>query len=106
MWTQRLARDAAGRLWLAWQTVADDLHYEVMAAELTASGLAAPENVSDHADDDWEPAICATADDRIVIAWDTYRNGSYDILVSRLASEGFLPGARHVDQRLSLPSPE
>lgn len=75
----RLARDARGRLWLAWQTVSDDLHYDVMLARLESGGLRDPVNVSRHPADDWEPSICATPDDRIVVAWDTYRNGSYDV---------------------------
>ncbi|MFH1923825.1 MAG: hypothetical protein ABIP48_28535 [Planctomycetota bacterium] len=75
----RLARDAQGRLMLAWQTVADDLHYEVMLARLGPDGLTATQDVSDHASDDWEPALVAAPDGRIVVAWDTYRNGSYDI---------------------------
>lgn len=75
----RLACDSRGRLWLAWQTVTDDLHYEVMLARLGPDGLAVPQNVSQHAADDWEPAVCTTPDGRIVVAWDTYRNGSYDV---------------------------
>lgn len=75
----RLARDARGQLWLAWQTVADDLHYEVLLARLDHDGLGAPVNVSEHPADDWEPALCVTSDGRIVVAWDTYRHGSYDV---------------------------
>jgi len=82
----RLARDAGGNLWLAWQTVADDLHYEVMLARLGPDGLSTPINVSEHAADDWEPAICSTPDGRIVVAWDTYRNGSYDVYLRQFAA--------------------
>ena len=82
----RLARDGQGRLWLAWQTVSDDLHYEVMLARLGPDGLAEPQNVSQHAADDWEPAVCATPDGRLVVAWDTYRNGSYDVYLREFTS--------------------
>jgi len=75
----RLTSDGRGRLWLAWQTVGEDLHYEVKLARLGPDGLRAVENVSEHAADDWEPALTAAPDGRIVVAWDTYRNGSYDI---------------------------
>jgi hypothetical protein len=75
----RLTRDKSGNLWLAWQTVADDLHYEVMLAKLGSDGLGAPINVSEHANDDWEPAVCAAPDGRVIVAWDSYRNGSFDI---------------------------
>lgn len=75
----RLARDKSGELWLAWQAVADNLHYEVMLAKLGGNDLGAAVNVSEDAADDWEPAICAAPDGRIVVAWDTYRHGSFDI---------------------------
>ncbi len=82
----RLARDGQGRLWLAWQTVDDTLHYEVMLARLTAQGLAPATNVSQHAADDWEPAVCTTSDGRIVVAWDTYRNGSFDVYLREFSA--------------------
>jgi len=82
----RLARDRQGRVWLAWQTVGDDLDYEVMLARLTADGLSEVVNVSDHPHDDWEPAICSTADGRIVVAWDSYRNGSYDVYLRQFTA--------------------
>jgi len=82
----RLARDKSGRLWLAWQTVGDDLHYEVMLSEFGPDGLSRPVNVSEHAGDDWEPALCASPDGRIVVAWDTYRNGSYDVYLRELSA--------------------
>ena len=84
----RLAADRAGNLWLTWQAVADDLHYEVMLAKLGPGGLAEPVNVSLHQADDWEPAICTTPDGRLVLAWDSYRNGSYDVYLREFAPEG------------------
>jgi hypothetical protein len=83
----RLARDAHGNLWLAWQTVADNLHYELFVARLGPKGLAEPLNVSQSPADDWEPAICSTPDGRLVIAWDTYRNGSYDVYLREFAAD-------------------
>ncbi|HID77856.1 MAG TPA: hypothetical protein EYP56_17890 [Planctomycetaceae bacterium] len=89
----RVARDAGGRLWVAWQSVADDRHYEVMLGRLTSEGLAAVTNVSEHSADDWEPAICATPDGRLAVAWDTYRNGSFDIYLRqfRTGADGAVP---------------
>ena len=75
----RMARDRESRLWLAWQRVADDKHFEIMLGQLGPNGVENPVNVSEHGADDWEPAVCTTADGRVVVAWDTYRNGSYDI---------------------------
>jgi hypothetical protein len=83
----RLARDAKGRLWVAWQSVAADLHYEVMLARLSPQGLSSPVNVSQHAADDWEPALCATPDGRLAVAWDTYRHGSFDIYLREFKAD-------------------
>ncbi|NUQ66091.1 MAG: hypothetical protein HUU20_26820 [Pirellulales bacterium] len=83
----RLARDPRGRIWVAWQSVAENRHYEVMLAELKPDGLSPALSVSDHAADDWEPALCATPDGRIVVAWDTYRNGSYDVYLRQFKAE-------------------
>ncbi|MHC4401437.1 MAG: TolB family protein, partial [Planctomycetota bacterium] len=93
----RLARDGQGRIWLAWQTVAEDLHYEVMLARLGPDGLSTPVNVSQHGADDWEPALCATSDGRLVVAWDTYRNGSFDVYLRELTTDA--------DGRLKAPKP-
>jgi len=86
----RLVKDRNGRLWLAWQTVADDRHYEIQLAELTANGLGPAVNVSQSPADDWEPAVCVTPDNRLIVAWDTYRNGSFDVYLRefKLAADG------------------
>jgi hypothetical protein len=83
----RVTRDGQGQLWLAWQTVAEDLHYEILLARLGPQGLEPSVNVSQHAADDWEPALCATPDGRIVVAWDTYRNGSFDVYLREFAAD-------------------
>lgn len=75
----RLARAKSGDIWVTWQAVADNLHYEIFLAKLGKDGLGPVINVSDDPGDDWEPALCATLDGRIVVAWDTYRNGSFDV---------------------------
>ncbi len=84
----RLARDAKGRLWLAWQTADEGQHYEVFLARLGDKGLEGVTNVSQHAADDWEPAVCAMPDGRVAVAWDSYRNGSYDIYLREFSAEG------------------
>jgi hypothetical protein len=83
----RLARDARGRLWVAWQSVGADLHYEIMLAQLSSQGLSSAVNVSQHDADDWEPALCATPDGRLVVAWDTYRHGSFDIYLREFKAD-------------------
>lgn len=75
----RLSPDKDGGVWVAWQAVAADQHYEILLAKLDEAGFSAPVDVSDCPGDDWEPALCATPDGRVVVAWDTYRNGSFDV---------------------------
>lgn len=75
----RAARDASGKTWVAWQSVGDDRHYEVLLARWDGEQLSEAVNVSESGADDWEPSICATPAGRIVVVWDTYRNGSYDV---------------------------
>ena len=82
----RLAKDRHGRLWLAWQTAAADRHYEIQLAELTDAGLGPVLSVSEHPADDWEPALCATPDGRLAVAWDTYRNGSFDVYLREFST--------------------
>jgi len=42
--------------------------------------------VTDHAANDWEPALAIRPDGSIVVAWDTYRNGSYDVYLATVAN--------------------
>lgn len=75
----RLTKDGQGRVWLAWQRVSENADFEIMLGRLGPGGIEGAVNVSEHSADDWEPALCATGDGRVVVAWDTYRNGSYDV---------------------------
>lgn len=84
----RVARDAGGRVWVTWQSVGEDRHYEVWLARLEGKALVDRVNVSESGADDWEPAICATPDGRIVVVWDTYRNGSFDVYLREFAVDG------------------
>ena len=46
-----------------------------------------PTALSSSRANEWNPAIAASPDGRITVAWDSYRNGNYDIIV-RTASNG------------------
>lgn len=81
----RVARDGTGRCWVTWQSVGEDRHYEVWLARWEGDKLVSPINVSESGADDWEPSVCATSDGRIVVAWDTYRNGSFDVYLREFA---------------------
>ncbi len=87
---QQLVCDSRGRLWVAWQGVADRA-YEIFLAELTPRGLVGRRNVSESPASDWEPAVAADADGRVYVAWDSYRSGSYDILLRCLDGDRLGP---------------
>ncbi|MCC6353084.1 MAG: hypothetical protein IT577_04315 [Verrucomicrobiae bacterium] len=84
----RVARDGAGRAWVAWQSVGDDRHYEVWLGRWDGKALVDRVNVSESGADDWEPSICAAPDGRIVVAWDSYRNGSFDVYLREFSIDG------------------
>jgi hypothetical protein len=86
---QQLARDTTGRLWMVWQAVEEN-NYEILVARITPQGLADQRNVSRHSANDWEPAIAADCQGGVVIGWDSYRHGSYDILLCGLNVDGEL----------------
>ncbi len=84
----RMVRDSAGRLWVAWQSAGEDRHYEIRLARWDGEGLSGPINVSESGADDWEPSVCATGDGRVVVAWDSYRNGSFDVYLREFGVDG------------------
>ncbi len=45
----------------------------------TESGFTAPEKISNSAKNEWNPAIAADKAGRVAVAWDSYRNGNYDV---------------------------
>jgi hypothetical protein len=74
------ATDAAGTVWLAWQSWQEG-HFVIQAAPLRPSGelARAPVTVSDSPANNWSPAITADRQGRVYIAWDTYDRGNYDV---------------------------
>ena len=81
------ATDSSGRVWVAWQgwrgRQGDDLRCSRRAVAASRGRPRFPPPASN----EWNPAIAASPDGRITVAWDSYRNGNYDIIV-RTASNG------------------
>ena len=82
-WQPRL-RSGAGRLWLAWQgsrKTREGVDSEIWLRFFENGAWAEPVNVSNHPSNDWEPAL-VTGDGKAFVAWDSYRNGNYDIFLA------------------------
>jgi len=77
------ASDASGRVWVAWQGFRNN-NLEVLAAVQTTSGFTPESVISFSPADNWDPAIAASGDGQVVIAWDTYDKGDYDVYVRRV----------------------
>lgn len=73
------ATDSKGRVWVAWQAWRNG-RASILAATQNGNGFfkAAPVTKST-VGNEWNPAIAADATGRVTVAWDSYRNGNYDI---------------------------
>ena len=80
-------------VWMAWQAWRDgqaDIH--LAAVEGPSGG--APYRVTNAPGNEWSPSLAIAADGRAFVAFDTYRAGNYDVILSEIrlgaeASEGF-----------------
>lgn len=82
--TPAMCTDAAGNVWLAWQSW-DKGRARINGATIDArSGKLGGITFQLGAGEDnaWHPALAAAPDGRVSLACDVYRNGSYDILVA------------------------
>lgn len=79
-----LTADAKGTLWLAWQGVPDGKQSDILVMNCRDGKWSAqPQAIGAHPANDWQPSIAA-APDGVYVAWDSYRNGAYDVFLSRL----------------------
>jgi len=84
-----IAVEAAGRLcvaWVSWEQEADVIY----ARSFDGRAL----RVTDHPANDWEPALACDGKGTVYVAWDTYRNGNYDVYLRRMAPEPLVSRAR------------
>ena len=84
------AADSQGRVWVAWQGWRNG-KAAIFAATQNGNRFSAPAAVSmslnNGAGNEWNPAIAADGTGRVTVAWDSYRNGNYDVYM-RTASGG------------------
>jgi len=81
--TPVMCTDAKGAVWLAWQSWDEKGRARIKLSQEQDGKWAElrwqPEFPDGNA---WHPALAAAPDGRVAVAWDCYRNGSYDILVA------------------------
>ncbi len=76
----RMASDAAGKPWVAWQEFVED-NFEVFAASRSETGWSQPILISASRANDWHPVIAAASDGTVYVAWDSYDAGNYDVFL-------------------------
>jgi len=94
----RMASDRAGNLYLVWMGYRKHRpdaapQSDVLLRVRTAAGWGEEINVSDSAEDDWEPAVAVDGTSRAWIAWDAYRSAgsapaTYDLLLRDYRASG------------------
>jgi len=84
------ATDASGRVWIAWQGFRDN-NLEVLAAVQNGDAFGSEKAVSVSTASNWDPAIAASSNGEVAVAWDTYDKGDYDVYLRRL-KPGAEPG--------------
>lgn len=101
----RMATDRNGNLFLVWMGYRSApgggrLQSDILMRVCTDGKWSEEINVSQSAEDDWEPSVAVDSSGRAWVAWDSYRKGanaaaSYDVLL-RSYSAGRLEAVREV----------
>lgn len=92
----RLAPDGKGGMAVVWQAFrarkdpapnapVPRPFANIMMKALEGEQWGANVRVTDHAANDWEPAIAFDASGNAWVAWDTYTKGNYDVMLSRVS---------------------
>jgi hypothetical protein len=73
--------DSNGRVWVAWQGWRNG-RAAIFATQQSGDGFGKAAAVSAGAQgNEWNPAIAADRNGHVSVAWDSYRNGNYDVFV-------------------------
>jgi hypothetical protein len=89
----KLVRDRAGNLHLVWVAHLDAVSH-VMVSNLAGDTWSAPQEVSGA--NAWMPDAAADSQGNLWVAWDSYRNGNYDLFLRRVGADGTLGGIEQV----------
>jgi len=80
-----LVRDSDGNLRLVWVGYRAGKSY-LLASEFKGSGWSPPAEIS--GESAWAPEAAADSKGNVWVAWDSHRNGNYDIYLRRLSAAG------------------
>jgi len=89
------ATDAEGKVWIAWMAGRPSTdsgrpepverrkdNFDIHVARLAGDQLADEQVLGATPADEWNPAIAASKDGEVAVAWDTYAKGDYDVYLS------------------------
>lgn len=82
----KVVTDSEGRIWLVWQRISNEKS-QIYAKSYNGSYWSQEKQVSEGkyaSGNNWRPSVAAGSDGSLVIAWDGYASGSYDVFVRRL----------------------
>jgi hypothetical protein len=74
-------------VWVAWQGWRNGKAI-IFASTQNGDKFSEPAPVSNSRANEWNPAIAADSSGRVTVAWDSYRNGSYDIYARTARDQG------------------
>ncbi len=81
--------DRQGRVWVAWQSFRKGLGDIFTRCYDPAKGAWGREiRVTTHAADDWEPRLAFGSDGRAAIAFDSSRDGDFNVYLARVSGDG------------------
>ena len=89
----RLAADRDGNLYLVWMGFPDGprgglAQSDILLRRFDGTGWGPEINVTNSPEDDWEPAVAAGKAGAAWVAWDSYRETGYDLLLRSVSPEG------------------
>ena len=89
----RLATASDGSLYLVWAGFRDSPvggppQSDILLRRFDGLEWGPTVNLTDSAEDDWEPDVATDATGRAWVGWDTYRSNGYDVLLRSVTPEG------------------
>jgi hypothetical protein len=100
-----MAVSPTGRIWLAWQGAQNGGRFSRIFLRALINGRWARRSVAVTPDgfNSWEPALAVDSRGTVLLAWDSYQHGNYDVFFSRYANERLSPTrALTTDPRLHI----
>jgi len=88
-----MTTDTSGRVWLAWQgaTAAGGKTSQILLRSMTGGKWGSVIEATHGETNAWEPALAADSRGGLLLAWDSYENGKYDVFISRYQNNRLSP---------------